>query len=310
MFSTIIMMALMILVGGFLSLRHSFREESRKLFVDIIVNVAMPSIILNMAFQANIDKKFMKLLVLIFTISIIINCLGILLGWISARMLKVNPLKVKEMALLSGLGNTGYIGIPLCATLFGPKGALLAAVFDAGLDFTIFTLGIMILDGKRKFSFYSIKELINPPLIAIFIGLLIMVLDLKPPTVAVRLANSLSSLASPLAMIYIGMFTRSLLKKRLSLKGKIGMPLISKLFTFPILIACLLSTFPLPIEVTQIAIVQTTMPCLALAPILFSKYAGDEEYGVAMTVMSTLLSLGTIPIMTMIGLYIVHLNNI
>ncbi|GEN35382.1 AEC family transporter [Aneurinibacillus danicus] len=303
--SSILTMAAMILIGGLLSCRMPFTLERRQLLIAIIINVAMPCIILNGVFQTEIDANFLTLVLLIFLSSILINFFGVFLGWMAARAMHVTPDKAKEIALLSGLGNTGFIGIPLCAALFGPKGALLAAIFDAGLDFTIWTLGVMMLQGQRGFNFRSLKALINIPMISIFIGMLVAVFNVTPPKSVANLAETLANLASPLAMMYIGMLIPSMAKKkRTTALHHLSMPLIMKLLIFPVTIALLLHLLSLPLEVAQIIIVQSTMPSLTLASILFARYSRDEEYGATMTVFSTLASITTIPLMTMIGFYL------
>ncbi|GED12177.1 AEC family transporter [Aneurinibacillus migulanus] len=304
--TSILMMAVMIFIGSLLARRIPFTMERRQLLIAIIINVAMPCIILNGVFQTEIDAEFLMLVLLIFLSSIVINCLGVLLGWIAARGMRVAPDKAKEMALLSGLGNTGFIGIPLCAAVFGPKGALLAAIFDAGLDFTIWTLGVMMLQGEKRVSFRLLKELINIPMIAIFVGMIAAVMHIKPPQSVANLTETLASLASPLAMIYIGMLIPSIIKKKQTTSlHQLSMPLIIKLLIFPLATASLLHIFALPMEVAQIIIVQSTMPTLTLASILFARYSKDEEYGAMATVFSTLVSITTIPLMTMFCFYII-----
>ncbi|MED0679446.1 AEC family transporter [Aneurinibacillus thermoaerophilus] len=304
--SSILIMAAMILIGALLANRIPFTTERRQLLIAIIINVAMPCIILNGVFQTKIDSFFLSLVLLTFLGSIIINCLGVFLGWMAAQAMRVPPDKAKEMALLSGLGNTGFIGIPLCAALFGPKGALLAAIFDAGLDFTIWTLGVIMLQREKKLNFQALKALINIPMLAIFTGMLVAFFQFTPPSGVMKLTETLASLASPLAMIYIGMLIPSMLRKKSSVTlHHISMPLVMKLCIFPVITALLLYVLSLLKEVAQIIIVQSTMPSITLASILFARYSRDEEYGAAMTVFSTLASITTIPFMTMLGFYLV-----
>ena len=72
-----------------------------------------------------------------------------------AYLFGFRSLKARKMAILAGIGNTGFIGIPLCAQIFGPTGGLLAAIFDAGLDVVVFTLVIMFLQQGEKFISFA-----------------------------------------------------------------------------------------------------------------------------------------------------------
>ncbi|UFJ61494.1 AEC family transporter [Brevibacillus sedimenti] len=299
---SILVMAAIIGIGAVIGIRQPLAADSRQLLITIIVNVAMPCIILDGVFQTPIDDRLMLQIFGIFAVSVLLNCLGILIGWLGARTLPLSAKKRRELAILSGLGNTGFIGLPLCAALFGPKGAVLAAVFDAGLDFVMWTVAVMMLQEKARFSLKGLKAMVNIPMIAIVAGLGFAMSGLTPPEPVKQLAAALARLASPLAMLYIGMLLPLLLrnKRQVSLP-LLGVPLMFKLFVFPLSAALLLSQLHVDEEITRVAIVQVAMPTVAMASILFARYAADEEMGAMTTVFSTLLALLTIPAVLMVG---------
>ncbi|MCK9912481.1 hypothetical protein MXD81_25220, partial [Microbacteriaceae bacterium K1510] len=59
--------------------------------------------------------------------------------------------------------------------------------------------------------------------------------------------------------------------------------------------------FALEKEIARIAMVQVAMPTIAMASILFARYAADEEMGAMTTVFSTLIGLATIPAVVLVG---------
>lgn len=300
--TSVFVMAVIIGIGSLVGYRQPLTADSRKLMIAIIVNVAMPCIILDGVFKTSIDGKLLTQIIVIFVVSILFNCLGMGIGYMGAKALRLPEKKRRELAILSGLGNTGFIGLPLCAALFGPKGALLAAVYDAGLDFTIFTVGVMLLQEKGTFSLSGLKSLVNIPMVAIVIGLLVAVLGVTPPEAVKQLTGSLAHLASPLAMMYIGMLLPSLLKnKRQVSLPLLGMPITLKLVVFPLTIILLLSGLSLDKAITQVVLIQVAMPTITIASILFARYAADEEMGAMTTVFSTLLGLITIPAVVLVG---------
>lgn len=166
------------------------------------------------------------------------------MGWLGARAMTVSVQKRREIAILSGLGNTGFIGLPLCAALLG------------------------------------------------FI----------PPEPIKPVFGTLSKLATPLAMLYIGMLLPHFLKgKRFVSVKLLSVPITFKLLLFPLLSATLLSIFPMDSEISRIALIQVAMPTLTLASILFGRYAADEEMGAMTTLFSTLLAMLSIPVVVYMG---------
>lgn len=307
LWQSILIMAVIIGIGSLIGYRQPMTAESRQLVITIIINVAMPCIILDGIFRTPIDSHMLTQIFVIFAVSILLNCLGILLGWAGARTLPLPDKKRREIAILSGLGNTGFIGLPLCAALFGPKGALLAAVFDAGVDFVLWTVAVMMLQEKGSFSLKGLKTLINIPMIAIVIGLGCALFGLMPPEPVKQLFGTLAKLASPLAMMYIGMMLPLYLRNKPQVSlPLLGMPLAFKLFLFPMLTAFLLSVFSIDAEISSVALVQVAMPTLTMASILFGRFAGDEEMGAMTTVCSTLLALVTIPAVVFMGNWFLH----
>lgn len=301
--TTIFVMGAMIAIGALIGRHAPLTQDSRKLLITLIVNVGLPCIILHGLFQLPMDRELLMQIFVVFALAFLFTCIGILLGFCAARMQGAPVKKACEMAIVSGFGNTGTIGLPLCAALFGPKGAVLAAVFDAGMDFCLWTLGVALLQEKRKFSLAGLKALVNIPMIAIVLGLVLASLGLTPPAAPIKqLTATLAAIASPLAMIYIGMLMVDYLRQKRPLGiAKMGTPLGIKLAVFPISIAFLLTLFPLGHEIVQVVLVQVAMPTIAIAPIVFARYGADEELAAMMTVSSTLLSLVTIPLVMMVN---------
>lgn len=300
-FYSITLIAIMIAVGAILAKSFPFNDDTRKVFISIIVNIAMPCIILSSIFAVEMNNETFKKIMLVFLISILINMLGIGIGWLMAIVFHRKSKRVREIAILSGLGNTGFIGIPLCALLFGPEGALYAAIFDAGVDFTIWTVGVLMLKKSNLSIMESFKMMINIPNIAIVFGLSMSYFQWQLPTMLVDLTNKFAALASPLAMFYIGILIMTLKQSQIKTIGnKVWLPISIKLIILPVLAAAILFTIGLENLILQTILIQTMMPTLTLASILFAKYSADEEFGAFTTVLSTILAILTIPFMVFV----------
>jgi len=301
---SIMLIAMLIFIGAIISKTFPFNNDTRQMFMSLIINIAMPSIILSSIFNVEITKDSFKLIVIVFVISIGINLVGIALGSLFARIFYPKSTKKVEIAILSGLGNTGFIGIPLCLVLLGPEGALFAAIFDAGVDFTIWTVGVFLLQEEKKFNFSMFKSMINVPMLAIIFGLFSAYISFKPPIIFIDLFDRLAALAVPLAMFYIGAIVMTLQRSKVNnSSSKIWIPISVKLIILPIFVAIIVNFTRLETFIVQTIIIQSMMPTLTLASILFAKYSGDEDMGAVTTVVSTIAALLTIPLM----LYVIDL---
>ncbi|MBY0221768.1 AEC family transporter [Sporosarcina aquimarina] len=304
-FNSITLIGMMIVIGIALARVTPINESTKKTYTLLIVNVAMPCIILSSIFKVNIDQSMLRNIGIVLILSVVINTIGIGIGWVFASSFSGNRRLRQEIALLSGLGNTGFIGIPLCAAILGPEGALYAAIFDAGVDIVIWTVGVMILKNSYAFSIVNIKSLINIPIVAIIVGLLCTFINYRPPEIFIDLSNQLAALASPLAMFYIGLLIMSKSENKSAIKTtnvNIFSPIFSKLVVLPIITLFIISILPIQMDVmiNKVLLIQAMMPSLTLASILFTKYSKDEVFGAFATVMSTIISLVTIPSLILI----------
>lgn len=293
-------MGIIILFGALIALKMTITVEMRNILMMIILNLAVPFIILNGVFNTVITDEIFQQVFLVFGISVIFNAGAVFITLGLGRLFHLN--KPKQLALLASLGNTGFIGIPLSATLFGPLGGLLAAVFDAGLDVVLFSLGIYLLQSDQKFQFRQLKALLNLPLLAISLGLLYVLSGWEAPVVFKQLAAMLSSLAAPLAMLYIGFLLPNFFRvgKRFYFKG-LWFPLLMKLLILPLFVVIILRFTSLQSDLTFLIVILTSMPTFMLASVLFSRYTTQEDDAIMATVYSTLISIMTIPFISWIA---------
>lgn len=297
-FQTIALIGLFIFVGALLARTYEFNDHTRSLYITLIVNAGIPAIILSSIFNVDMSPERFRLIIFVFIASITINVFGIGLGYLIAHLAYPDSKHKNELAVLSGLGNTGFIGIPLCAVLFGPEGALYAAIFDAGVDFTIWTVAAFLLQEKRSFHPSMLRQMINVPIIAIVFGLTAAFFQVKPPQVFINLFDSLAGLAAPLAMFYVGTIIVNLQRSRVGgLTRKMWIPLLVKLFVVPLTVMFFVRWINTEIVVIHTLVIQSMMPTITLASILFAKFSKNEEMGAMTTVVSTLIALLTIPIM-------------
>lgn len=297
-FNSILQIAALIAIGSIVAKSYIFNKETKQMYISLITNVAMPSIILSSIFKIDIKQDTLYLLFFIFILSVAINLLGLGLGFLFTSIFKGYSEKRIEIAILSAFGNTGFIGIPLCTVLFGPEGALYAAVFDAGVDFTIWTVGAYLLKGEKHFSWQVLKGLVNIPLLAIVFGLSIATIGIHIPIFFSNLTDSLAAFAVPLAMFFIGAILSDFHHTKFKISYfEVTIPILIKLIMLPLTVIIILRTTNLNNLVLYIVVIQSMMPALTLSSVLFAKYSRDENLGALVTILSTAVSLFIIPTM-------------
>jgi hypothetical protein len=305
----IFVLAMIVGIGFFISKKVEVTKETRQFITFTVINIAIPCVIIQSIFQSEIDRSMWMNFGIIFLCGLILNLTGLLFGYITGRSFKYSIPESKQMAILSGCGNTAFFGIPIAYMLFGSTAGLYASIYDTATVFTVFTAGITLLSGG-KFSFANFKHFINTPIITLVISLSIAYNGIGIPPLVFELSSLLSSLAAPLAMIYTGMlFQEITAEKWLKVKNSYVPYMASstaiKLLVLPILAFMIVYIIKIEASIGGIIILQAGMPTFLVAAVLFSRYTQSEDQGVVNIIITTSLSLITIPL-----LIIVFISNL
>ena len=223
---------------------------------------------------------------------------------------------VKEKSYLRGIyqyalvfANLGYMADPLVEDLFGT--AVLGSYKFFCLPFTIviYIWGISVLTPANKTSGSPLKRLLNFPTIALVSGMLFGITGLKQyiPEFVYGTLNSLKVCMGPTAMIIAGLTIAKYDFKRLITNKKVYVASIFRLTLLPSLIVgsligirallTALLSFEVSAAPIYFAFFATSMP-LGMNTVVFPEaYGGDPEPGASMAIISTTISVLTVPLM-------------
>lgn len=113
------------------------------------------------------------------------------------------------LIITAGLGNTSFVGIPVIQALYGDEGLNTLIIIDLpGTFVALSTVGVLVatLYSNQKGTSDSIlrKMFTFPPLLAFFVGLILMILKIDFPTAISDTFKQLSATISPIALISVG----------------------------------------------------------------------------------------------------------
>lgn len=190
--------------------------------------------------------------------------------------------------------NYGYIGYALAQSVFGS---------DTLLDMMIFTLPMAVYTHSAGYAMltnrYSGKELLkkvmNPTIIATFLGAIVGITGLKMPGLLTDAVQKAAACMSPISMLLIGMVICQFNLKELLSHKPAYMISALRLLVIPIAAALLLKLTHLELALAP-AVLTYAMPCGANT-IVFAKMTGQDcKTGASFTLISTILALITIPL--------------
>lgn len=289
--NTVTVMFLLIMLG-YVIMRFGGVQENFVQFVSfLLINVAAPAIII-VFFQISYSSDMLHKIWLMTGYSFLIHfTLMALSGIVYYRMPQARR---SVMSFAAVFPNIVFMGFPIFEALFGPIGIFYVSIFLLPHNLILWTYGQSIF--LPKMGFKTLKQVLNPPFVAVIIGLIFFVLQFELPVPVYNSMDMLGRMTTPLAMILAGCkMAQSSLKEVLTdlgaLLGSLIRLILTPLITYGLLM--LIGADPL---LAKICIMVETMPVAALGVVQAEKLGGDSVLMSRCMAMSTILSLVTIPI--------------
>ncbi len=200
-------------------------------------------------------------------------------------------------------GNYGYVGNFIVLGVWGPEMFFKFSMFTICVAFVCSSWGLIILIPKDSGKVVSFKNMLRavftPPIIALLIGMLIGLLNLgsyMPKYVETALTNA-GDCMGPVAMLLAGFVIGGYNLKSLLLDKKVYIATVFRLILLPALFVSILKMFGVNETILTLTLICFATP-LGMNTIVYpAAYGGDVRTGASMTVISSTLSVITIPIM-------------
>ena len=195
------------------------------------------------------------------------------------------------------LPNTGNMGIPICLFAYGSMGMGVAAAISSIVVLLHFTLNIFL--ASKKFDLKIIIK--SPSFYAILFAVLFLYFEIETPTFVLNTVMLLAYGMIVLILISLGIALTQL--KVFSFKSSV-ISSIGRVIIGPVIGIILIKIFNLSGFAAGVLLIQCSMPSAILTYLIASMYSPKEivDNIASMIVVSTLMSLVTVPIIVFIAL--------
>ena len=201
--------------------------------------------------------------------------------------------------------NAGYMGLPLVLGLLGSEAAIYVSVYVVCFNILVWTVGCYVFTGDVRYMSLK-KAFLNPASIAIMVGLVFFITPINTylPPVTEEFLSILNSLVAPLSMGVIGLHLFEIDWKRVWRDLVLYRYLIVRMLLLPALIFCILKlakTIGYYDEIVfNTLFICGSTPCAAVTVMYAERFDGDAPYASTMVCVSTLLAVGTMPLVALL----------
>ncbi len=301
-------------IGYILAKLGKLNTEHAKILSALLVWVFLPCKMF-LGFSSTFNEEYLRTKYSILLASLIILVVSVaIVSFIVPKVTKKDVSIIKYSVLIS---NYGYIGYAMCESVFGELA--LSDMMFAALPFSIYvyTEGYRMLMG---FGRISLKRMINPIFVGIFIGCIFGITGLTLPTlpsasesaafasmsvpelalgVVNKVIKDASACMAPVSMLLAGITVAEFPIKEMVSDKRVYLVSLVKLIVFPVAVIVILSQI-LPREFVIPISMLFLVPC-GLNTVVFPKMVGGNyKLGASIAFISILMSIFTMPLCMML----------
>ena len=289
----VIALFLIMLIGVYGSKRKIITPIINKGLTNILLEISLPCLVVS-SFIFDMDDELKSNIIKCFIYSPIILVITIIVSYIALYPIKSDKKIIMQFANV--FSNCGFIGFPIIYSIFGSEGVIYASIFNMFFTISVWTYGVILFNGNIDKKDMN-KVLLNPSIIAVIIGLIIMIFKINIPDVLYSTLDLVGGLTSPLSMIIIGVILGNANILKYLKDYTIYYSSLLKLIVLPCVLILVSRIINDTSIVSQTLIIITAMPAAAMTSILAENFDKEKEYSAVIVFMTTLIFLVTFPIL-------------
>jgi len=239
----------------------------------------------------------------------LIMAIGFGLGIVSTLLLPFpNPRQKHGFIFQCTMNNYSFLPMPLALMFWGETGVALLIFSTIGSELAVWTLGVVGLTGG-KLSYRTLKHLVNPPIMAVFATVIILLLLHIFERAGMQALLHVQELGSaslaaldifgkgtiPLAMLVAGSRMADLNLKHLWGRAQAAL-VVMRLVLIPAAAVLLIMALPFNNETRQVLFLVAVMPSAITSVVLSEIYRADSDFAASCVLLTHVVSLLTIPL--------------
>lgn len=301
-FSNVLLMLLYLLPGFLLCKGKKVRPEHLSTASVILLYVCGPGMFLNALIDLDVSPEQTTKMGLFILFSLLGETLLMLLILLLLGKRR-REFRLRMLSIASVMGNVGFFGMPVVRALFpdAPEAAVYSCMFNISLNLIAWTVGVYTLTGEKKYISLQ-AALLNPSVIAAAVGFVLYQFRANTwlPELLRGGFRTLGAMSTPLCMLILGIRLATMDPKKLFTTPLIWLISAGKLLAFPLFCWALTLPFGLdPVFRGSILIIAAT-PCASILLNLAEIHHSGQEIAANCALLSTLLSVITIPLLSLL----------
>ena len=291
---------LMMLLGFVIVRAGVLRSGDSVVLSKICLYLVMPCVIIH-AFQVDFKKEVQAGLLLAFAAALVIHVLLMILCVVLRKTFAMTEVEVASVIY----SNAGNLIIPIVTGVLGQEWVIYSSAFLSVQLVFVWTHGKLLFSGEKKPQLRKI--LLNPNMIAVYVGFFLLFSGLRFPAVLDNTISSVGNMVGPVSMMITGMLVAGMPFRQLFAHKRIYLVVFLRMVFCPAMVLVLIklshaaALIPDGKQVLLITLLATMTPAASTITQFAQLYQKDAEYAGAINIFTTLVCIVTMPVF--VGLY-------
>lgn len=296
----------MMVIGYFLSKRKWLDDAVYQKLSRIVVNVFNPLLVVYGA-AGKTSGNNRELLLQNFGFVVFYYLFLIFASYMINLFLRPEKKNRNLYRLMTIFSNVGFIGIPVISSVYGTEAIIYVVFYMLIYNLLIYTYGVVL---ARKAAVYAgnlpaeetnkkkgeWRRMINPGVIAAVFAIVIFLFQIDLPDPVITFSDYMGNSTVPLSMILIGVSIAKVDLKKIFSNIKMYLFILIRMVIIPIVLVLILRSFEWDSMVFGVFALQIAMPVGSITTLISKENGADETCCTDGIVLSTLLSIFTIPV--------------
>ena len=311
-------MLFVVAIVGYVAAKLGYLDmETKNKLTRLLLNITLPCMIVASVDGLSLEEAG-SLVPWAFALSAAQFFLLLACGVLCCAVLRVPESQRREYLFMCLCTNTGFIGIPVVAALYGTESVLFSSIFVMVISAFFYSIGLMVIAPQTEGSdagdaagaeagakkgrgivaalrAVPWKSIVNPCMVGCLIALALFFAQVELPGLVVDTLDMIGGITSPVALMLVGVIMANV-----DLKGVVGelrlypFILIRQLAVPAVLYFLLMAIVPSELLVGVFTIM-FAMPVGSMASLFVEMNGGDSELVAKGTILSTACSFVCIP---------------
>jgi malate permease and related proteins len=275
-------------------------EAGGKSISRLLVNFILPALIVQ-SMQRPFSPELRDFAFEILAVSFLSYAIAFPLAWLLVKAIGAKGAERGAHAFGAIFSNCAFMGFPVIEAILGKDAIFAASVANIPFQLLAFSVGPYILaktaGGSAKLKASSF---VTPAAVASVVGFALFVWGVAIPKPLSAALTLLGDTTTPMSMILIGSIVSRMDFRAVAARPRLYATSVFRLALFPLGLYALLYALGLRGLLLSLPVILAAMPVAANSAILAEAYGGDAETASSLVLISTLLSLITIPLLASI----------